>query len=186
MVQFDDESMTTQMELTEGALVSLKITKIQVSWHLTKSVFRYQTSFGRCDSHEYAVPHPSKDRSVLQPCVPYPDAQQNCENVLTGATRYGPNYTLTSTETAFTGQHWGQVEDSYEVEEMNRVVGKKAAIRAIKEMNMGTENQTYAQYYQRPTQFYDLGDSMMDVGLGGINSRNLTRRTRTRRSSLST
>ena len=173
-VQFDDEAMNAQMELTEGALVSLKISKnpgelvtykigIQVSDEFRAGairmnmLFRTQARIGRFFNRACLIRMLNRIAS----------------NVLTGTTRYGTDYTVTSSETAFTGQHWGQVEDSYEVEEMNRVVGKKAAIRAIKEMNMGTENQTYAQYYQRPTQFYDLGDSMMDVGLGGLNSSQL-------------
>ena len=49
-VQFDDESMTTQMELTEGALVSLKISKNPGELATYKSVSRYQTSFGQVRS----------------------------------------------------------------------------------------------------------------------------------------
>ena len=173
-VLMDDETMLPQMELTEGALVSLKISKqpgrlttykvgIQVSDEFIAGAIRMnvlmrtQARIGRFFNRACTIRMLNKIASSLQ----------------TGATPYGPNYTINSTQTSFTGQQYGEIEDSYEVETFNRIVGKKKAIRAVKEMNMGTENIPYAQYYQRPTQFYDLGMGFADIGLGGINSTQL-------------
>ena len=173
-VLMDDETMLPQMELTEGALVSLKISKtpgrlttykvgIQVSDEWVAGAIRMnvlmrtQARIGRFFNRACTIRMLNKI----------------AESLKTGATPYGPNYSITSTQTSFTGQQYGELEDSYEVETFNRIVGKKKAIRAVKEMNMQTENIPYAQYYQRPTQFYDLGMGFSDIGLGGLNSTQL-------------
>ena len=169
----DDEVMTPHGELAEGALVSVRISKdegeletykvgIQVSDEFRAGAIRMnvlmrtQARIGRFFNRA----------CLLRMLNLFPT------KIKSGNTPYGPAYTQNSSG-ALTGQHWGKVEDSYEVETMNRVVGKKSAVRALKEMNMGTENQTYAQYYQRPTQFYDLGMGFADIGMGGINSSSL-------------
>ena len=173
-VEWDDEQMQTAMEGTNGLLVQIDESKNE--WELREYkigirttdefiagnirmqlLMRTQARIGRLFGRACLIRAMNKIAGALK----------------TGNTRYGQAYTQTSTNTSFTGQQWGQLEDSYEVETMNRVIGKKPAIRAIKEMNMGTDYQTYAQYMQRPTQFYDLGGAFADIGLGGINSSSL-------------
>lgn len=71
------------------------------------------------------------------------------------------------------GKKWGRFEDRYEFDDLNRLIGKKAAIRDIKDMDIGTENQSYRQYQHRPTEFYDLGQTEGSIGLAGIASNKL-------------
>lgn len=176
-VLYSDEEMQIAMEGTVGALASIEGTKDEWEVRPYKIGILVTDEFisGRMRANLYMRTHARIGRHFNRACT-IRGLNQIAGALLTGSTRYGDantNYTQSSTESVFTGQHWGRLEDSYEVETMNRIVGKKRAIRAIKEMNMGTDNQTYAQYYQRPTQFYDLGNMFADIGLGGINSTSL-------------
>lgn len=175
-VDFDEEQMEVILEGAAGPLVSIKATKDE--WGMNQ----YRLGIARTDEFAagqvrmtlYMRTVARIGRWFSRACL-IRGMNAIAEALKTGSTRYGQTYTQSSTETSLTGQHWGQIEDSYEVETMNRVIGKKAAIRAIKEMNMGTENQTYAQYMQRPTNFYDVGGAGTgDIGRVGVNSNALS------------
>lgn len=173
-IDYGDESMETALELTSGPLVQIKAT--QDYWNLQQYRLGIMTSdefmAGAVRMTLFMRTHARIGRLFNRACT-IRMLGRIAEALNTGNTHYGEAYTQHSSETSMTGQHWGAIEDSYEVETMNRVVGNKAAIRAIKEMNMGTDHQTYSQYMQRPTNFYDLGDAFADIGLGGINSGSL-------------
>lgn len=170
-VLYSDEEMQIAMEGTVGALASIEGTKDEWEVRPYKIGIVVTDEFisGRLRANLYMRTHARIGRHFNRACT-IRGLNQIAASLKTGTTYYGTNYSHTGTTGGITGQDWGQLEDSYEVETMNRIVGKKSAIRAIKEMNMGTDNQTYAQYYQRPTQFYDLGMMFSDIGLGGLNS----------------
>lgn len=171
-VDFDEENMEVILEGTAGPLVSISAAKDE--WGMNQ----YRLNIARTDEFAagqvrmtlYMRTIARIGRWFSRACL-IRGMNAIAADLKTGNTRYGEAYTQDSSETAMTGQHWGKIEDSYEVETMNRVIAKKAAIRALKEMNMGTENQTYSQYMQRPTNFYDVGGAGTgDIGRVGVNS----------------
>ena len=175
-VDFDEEQMEVILEGAAGPLVSIKATKDE--WGMNQ----YRLGIARTDEFAagqvrmtlYMRTVARIGRWFSRACL-IRGMNAIAAALKTGSTRYGQMYTQSSTETTLNGQHGGKIEDSYGVETMNRVIGKKAAIRAIKEMNMGTENQTYAQYMQRPTNFYDVGGAGTgDIGRVGVNSNALS------------
>ena len=172
-VLYSDEEMQIAMEGTVGALASIEGTKDEWEVRPYKIGIVVTDEFisGRLRANLYMRTHARIGRHFNRACT-IRGLNRIAGALKIGSTHYGTDYTPVNRSTGgnITGSEWGQLEDSYEVETMNRVVGKKRAIRGIKEMNMGTENQTYAQYYQRPTQFYDLGMMFSDIGLGGLNS----------------
>ena len=179
-VQWSDEDLHVQMEGTNGILILIEPSK--ESWSLV------ERKAGIALSDQYIANNVRADlvmRTVMRIGAA---VNRSCVirifnliqgALLTGNDRQGLSRTFDisgGTEDAdkrLNGQHWGEFEDRYEFENLNRVIGKKAAIRAIKNMDMGHDFQSYSQFTNRPTMFYDLGGMQDGVGLGGVTSASL-------------
>lgn len=184
-VQWDYEDLSIQMEGTNGILIVIEPAKD--SWKLV------ERKAGIAVSDQYIADNVRAElmmRTVARIGIA---VNRGCviriANLIGGVdvsgtdrqgltrsydlTKDADNKKVTGAAARLNGKKWGKFEDRYEFDDLNRLIGKKAAIRDIKDMDIGTENPSYRQYQHRPTEFYDLGQTEGSIGLAGIASNSL-------------
>ena len=184
-VQWDYEDLSIQMEGTNGILIVIEPAK--ESWKLVERKAgiavsdQYQAGDVRAELMMRTVGRIGV--AVNRGCV------IRIANLIGGVdvsgtdrqglkrsydlTKDADNKDVTGAAARLDGKKWGKFEDRYEFDDLNRVIGKKTAIRDIKDMDIGTDNQSYRQFINRPTEFYDLGQTEGSIGLAGIASNKL-------------
>ena len=181
-VKWDYEDLSIQMEGTNGILIIIEPAKD--GWELV------ERKAGIAVSDQYVAGNVRAELmmrtvkrigiAVNRGCV-IRIANLIGEVDVTGTDRQGLSrfYDLTASGNAgdavqrLDGKKWGKFEDRYEFDDLNRVIGKKVATRDLKDMDIGVEYQSYRQFSNRPTEFYDLGQTEGSIGLAGIASNNL-------------
>ena len=99
-------------------------------------------------------------------------------NVPTGNTPYGKPHSLSETDTQYTIKMWKKLENSYEVTQLNRILGRRDPVTDVEFMRTGapTDNSNVVQMIdpKQTSRFYDLGSGdMARVGLAKLNDTDL-------------